>query len=145
MTDEYESFIKSEQNKDGIGVKNLSDFKTLHDLKDEISSHVDWFNSRSMGTRLSYSYQFNSEQSKLVCLIQNRAYDYEEIEVTAYESTSANAWNINCSFIKGNPKDAFSESVYTPDEINSLKEFMGCIRNLLMDILVDEKIGLRNN
>ena len=45
MTDEYESFIKSEQNKDAIGVKQLSDFKTLHNLKDEISNHVDWFNS----------------------------------------------------------------------------------------------------
>ena len=89
MTDEYERFIKSEQNKDAISVKNLSDFKTLHNLKDEISSHVGWFNSRSMDTRLSYSYQFNSDQSKLVCLIQNKAYDYEEIEVTAYESTSA--------------------------------------------------------
>ena len=144
MTDEYESFIKSEQNKDAIGAKNLSDFKTLHSLKDEISSHVDWFNSRSMDTRLSYSYQFNSDQSKLVCLIQNKAYDYEEIEVTAYESTSANAWNINSSFIKGSPKDALSESVYTLDEIDSLKQFLGCIRNLLMDILVDEKIGLRN-
>ena len=144
MTDEYESFIKSEQNKDALGVKNLSDFKTLHSLKDEISSHVDWFNSRSMDTLLSYSYQFNSEQSKLICLIQNKAYDYEEIEVTAYESTSASAWNINCSFIKGSPKDALCESVYTLDEIDSLKQFMGCIRNLLMDILVDEKTGLRN-
>ena len=144
MTDEYESFIKSEQNKDAIGVKQLSDFKTLHNLKDEISSHVDWFNSRSMDTLLSYSYQFHSDQSKLVCLIQNKAYDYEEIEVTAYESTSANAWNINCSFIKGSPKDALSESVYALDEIDSLKQFMGCIRNLLMDILVDEKTGLRN-
>ena len=144
MTDEYESFIKSEQNKDAIGVKNLSDFKTLRDLKNEISSHVDWFNSRSMDTLLDYSYQFNSEQSKLACLIQNKAYDYEEIEVTAYESTSASAWNINCSFIKGSPKNAMSESVYTLDEINSLKQFMDCIRNLLMDILVDEKIGLRN-
>ncbi|MDA9876675.1 hypothetical protein N9D27_03030 [Gammaproteobacteria bacterium] len=144
MTDEYESFIKTEQNKDGIGVKNLSDFKTLHDLKDEISSHVDWFNSRSMDTLLSFSYQFNSEQSKLICLIQNKAYDYEEIELTAYESSSANAWNINCSFIKGCPKDDLSENVYTLDEINSLKEFTSCIRNLLMDILIDEKIGLRN-
>jgi len=109
MTDEYESFIKSEQNKDAIGVKHLSDFKTLHNLK-----------------------------------VQNKAYDYEEIEVTAYESTSANSWNINCSFIKGSPKDALSESVYTLDEIDSLKQFIGCIRNLLMDILVDEKTGLRN-
>ncbi|MAR19150.1 MAG: hypothetical protein CML44_07255, partial [Rhodobacteraceae bacterium] len=90
MTDEYERFIKSEQNNDTTGAKHLSDFKTLHNLKDEISSHVDWFNSRSMDTLLSYSYQFNSEQSKLICLIQNKAYDYEEIEVTAYESTSAN-------------------------------------------------------
>ena len=144
MTDEYESFIKSEQNKDAVGVKHLSDFKTLHNLKDEISSHVDWFNSRSMDTLLSFSYQFNSEQSKLICLIQNKAYDYEEIELTAYESSSANAWNINCSFIKGCPRDDLSENVYTLDEINSLKEFTSCIRNLLMDILIDEKIGLRN-
>lgn len=144
MTDEYESFIRSEQNKDATDAKQLSDFKTLHNLKDELSSHVDWFNSRSMDTLLSYSYQFNSDQSKLVCLIQNKAYDYEEIEVTAYESTSASAWNINCSFIKGSPKDALSKSVYTLDEIDSLKQFMGCIRNLLMDILVDEKTGLRN-
>ncbi|MDA9969683.1 hypothetical protein N9F06_02280 [Gammaproteobacteria bacterium] len=144
MTDEYESFIRSEQNKDATDAKQLSDFKTLHNLKDEISSHVDWFNSRSKDTLLSYSYQFNSEQSKLICLIQNKAYDYEEIEVTAYESTSASAWNIDCSFIKGSPTDALSESAYTLDEIDSLKQFMGCIRNLLMDILVDEKTGLRN-
>jgi hypothetical protein len=145
MTNEYENFIKSEKNKANNLVKKLSDYKTLHNLKEEISSHVDWFNSRSMDTLLSYSYQFNSEQSKLICLIQNKAYDYEEIEVTAYESTSANAWNINCSFIKGSPKDALSESVYSLDEIDSLKQFTGCIRNLLMDILVDEKIGLRDN
>ena len=144
MTDEYENFIQSEDDKSSNVVKKLSDYKTLHDLKDEISSHVDWFNSRSMDTLLSYSYQFNSEQSKLICLIQNKVYDYEEIEVTAYESTSANAWNISCSFIKGSPKDALSESVYTIDEIDSLKQFIGCIRNLLMDILVDEKTGLRN-
>ena len=144
MTHEYENFIKSEKNKANNIVKNLSDFKTLHDLKDEISSYVDWFNSRSIDTLLTYSYQFNAQQSKLNCLIQNKAYDCEEIEVTAYESTSANSWNINCSFIKGSPKDALSESVYTLDEIDSLKQFMGCIRNLLMDILVDEKTGLRN-
>jgi len=29
MTDEYERFIKSEQNKDTTGAKHLSDFKTL--------------------------------------------------------------------------------------------------------------------
>ena len=144
MTDEYENFIQSEDDKSSNVVKKLSDYKTLHDLKDEISSHVDWFNSRSMDTLLSYSYQFNSEQSKLICLIQNKAYSYEEIEVTAYESTSANAWNINCSFIKGSPKDALSENVYTLDDINSLKEFKACIRNLLMDILIDEKIGVRS-
>jgi hypothetical protein len=143
MTDEYENFIKSEQIKDSIVIKKLSDFKTLHDLKNEISSHVDWFNGRSKETLLNYSYKFNSEQSRLTCLINNKAYDYEEIEVTAYESTSANAWNLNCSFIKGSPKDALSENVYTLDEINSFKEFMACIRNLLMDILVDEKTGLR--
>ena len=143
MTDEYEKFIQSDQNKNTIVDKKLSEFKTLHDLKDEISSHVDWFNSRSIETLLSYSYQFNSEQSRLTCFIQNKTYDYEEIELTAYESSSANAWNINCSFIKGCPEDDLSESIYTLDEINSLKEFTSCVRNLLMDILIDEKIGLR--
>ena len=84
MTNEYENFIKTEKNKANNSLKNLSDYKTLHDLKDEISSHVDWFNDRSLETVLSYSHKFNPEQSQLSCLIQNRAYDYEEIEVIAY-------------------------------------------------------------
>jgi hypothetical protein len=46
MTDEYENFIQSEENKSNL-IKQLSDFRTLHDLKKEISSHVDWFNNRS--------------------------------------------------------------------------------------------------
>ena len=144
MTNEYEKFIKTEKNKANNSVKNLSDYKTLHDLKDEISSHVDWFNDRSLETVLSYSHKFNPEQSQLSCLIQNRAYDYEEIEVIAYESRSTNAWALNSSFIKGCPADALSENVYVLDDINSLKEFTASIRNLLMDILVDEKTGVRS-
>ena len=144
MTNEYENFIKTEKNKANNSLKNLSDYKTLHDLKDEISSHVDWFNNRSLETVLSYSHKFNPEQSQLSCLIQNRAYDYEEIEVIAYESGSTNAWALNSSFIKGCPADAFSENVYVLDDINSLKEFTASIRNLLMDILVDEKTGVRS-
>jgi|TARA_B100000780_G_C20954383_1_gene380779 hypothetical protein len=144
MTDEYENFIKSEKNKKDNGIKQLSDYKTLHDIKNEISSYVAWFNDRSTETKLSYSYEFKSEQSELTCVIQNRAYDYEEIELVAYESSSSNSWNINCSFIKGSPKDELSECVYNLDEINSLQEFVECIRNLLMDILIDEKTGIRN-
>ena len=144
MTNEYENFIKTEKNKANNSLKNLSDYKTLHDLKDEISSHVDWFNDRSLETVLSYSHKFNPEQSQLCCCIQNRAYDHEEIEVIAYESSSANSWIVNSSFIKGPPKNALSESVYELDEINSLREFTACIRNLLMDILVDEKTGVRS-
>ena len=144
MTNEYENFIKTEKNKANNSVKNLSDYKTLHDLKDEISSHVDWFNDRSLETVLSFSHKFNPEQSQLSCLIQNRAYDYEEIEVIAYESGSTNAWALNSSFIKGCPADALSENVYVLDDINSLKEFTASIRNLLMDILVDEKTGVRS-
>ena len=143
MTNEYENFIKSEKNKDNIEVKELSDYKTLHDLKNQISSHVDWFNDRSLKTVLVYSYEFNASQSKLTYLIQNKAYDYEEIEILAFESRSSNSWSIDCSFIKGCPEEALSESVYKLDEINSLNEFTACIRNLLMDILVDEKVGLR--
>ncbi len=144
MTDEYENFIQSEDDKSSNVVKKLSDYKTLHDLKDEISSHVDWFNNRSLETVLSYSHKFNPNQSQLSCFIKNRAYNYEEIEVIAYESSSANTWTLNSSFIKGCPKDALSENVYTLDDINSLKEFKACIRNLLMDILIDEKIGVRS-
>ena len=144
MTNEYENFIKTEKNKANNSVKNLSDYKTLHDLKDEISSHVDWFNDRSLETVLSFSHKFNPEQSQLSCLIQNRAYDYEEIEVIAYESRSTNAWALNSSFIKSCPADALSENVYVLDDINSLKEFTASIRNLLMDILVDEKTGVRS-
>ena len=59
MTDEYENFIQSEDDKSSNVVKKLSDYKTLHDLKDEISSHVDWFNNRSLETVLSYSHKFN--------------------------------------------------------------------------------------
>jgi len=144
MTDEYEHFIKSEKNKKDIGIKQLSDYKTLHDIKNEISSYVAWFNVRSLETKLSYSYEFKSEQSMLTCIIQNRAYDYEEIEIVIYGSSSSNSWDISCSFIKGNPKDELSDSVYNLDEINSLQEFAECIRNLLMDILIDEKTGIRN-
>jgi hypothetical protein len=143
MTDEYENFIQSEENKSNL-IKQLSDFRTLHDLKKEISSHVDWFNNRSKGSSLSFSHEFNADQSRLSCIIQNRAYDHEEIEVIAYESSSANSWIVNSSFIKGCPKNALSESVYKLDEINSLREFTACIRNLLMDILVDEKTGVRS-
>ena len=143
MTDEYENFIQSEESKSKL-VKQLSDFRTLHDLKKEISSHVDWFNNRSNESSLSFFHEFNAEQSRLSCIIQNRAYDHEEIEVIAYESSSAHSWIVNSSFIKGPPKNALSESVYELDEINSLREFTACIRNLLMDILVDEKTGVRS-
>ena len=143
MTDEYEKFIQSEESKSKL-VKQLSDFRTLHDLKKEISSHVDWFNNRSNESSLSFLHEFNAEQSRLSCIIQNRAYDHEEIEVIAHESSSAHSWIVNSSFIKGPPKNALSESVYELDEINSLREFTACIRNLLMDILVDEKTGVRS-
>ena len=144
MTDEYENFINSERNKKDTSIKQLSDYKTLHDLKKEVSSYVDWFNTRSIQSKLNFSYKFKSEQSEPICIIKNKSYDYEEIELTAYESSSSNSWHISSSFIKGSPKDEFSKNLYSLDEVNSLKEFIECIRNLLMDILIDEKIGLRN-
>ena len=144
MTDEYENFINSERNKKDTSIKQLSDYKTLHDLRKELSSYVDWFNTRSVETKLNFSYEFKSEQSELTCIIKNKSYDYEKIELTAYESSSSNPWNISCSFVKGSPKDEFSESVFSLDEVNSLREFVECVRNLLMDILIDEKLGLRN-
>ncbi|MDA9048389.1 IS3 family transposase [Gammaproteobacteria bacterium] len=140
MTNEYESFIKTQKNEP---VKELSEYKTLHDLKNEIESYVTWFNQRSQKTVLTYSHEFNASQSLLRCVIANKQYSYEEIQLTAYATNKSQPWSIDSSFIKGDPSDAISESVYTLDNIDSLKGFSQCLRNHLMDIVVDEETGLR--
>jgi len=125
-------------------MKQLSDYKTLHDLKSEIESLVNWFNERSTQTKLIFQYTFDIDQSYLRCSIQNKMYDYEEITMEAYNTNSKDAWRISSSFIKGNPSDSISDSTYQLDEIRSLKDYLTCPRNHLMDILVDERVGIRN-
>jgi hypothetical protein len=140
MTNEYESFIQSQKSKPA---KELLEYKTLHDLKNNIESYVEWFNQRSQKTVLTYAHEFDASQSQLKCLIINKQYDYEEIQFTAYGTNKTKEWSVDSSFIKGDPSNAMSESVYKLDNIDSLTGFSNCIRNLLMDILVDEETGLR--
>jgi hypothetical protein len=112
-------------------------------LKNNIESYVEWFNQRSQKTVLTYAHEFDASQSQLKCLIVNKQYDYEEIQFTAYGTNKTKEWSVDSSFIKGDPSNAMSESVYKLDNIDSLTRFSNCIRNLLMDILVDEETGLR--